>query len=75
MKNKVMKFPMSGKVLILVSIQVVLYIVAFFTFFLGLGVGLAVNPMIGNVLVLGAFVIAGLNTLWLVKSFAKTRKK
>ena len=63
------------KLVIRSAIQIALYVAAFFTFFLGLGVGLAVNPLIGTILVLGAFAIAGLNTVWLVMWLVKTGKK
>ena len=48
--------------------HVLLFILAFVVFFLGLGVGLAFNPTIGTALWIAAGGIVVLNVLWIVKS-------
>ena len=48
--------------------HVLLFLLAFVVFFLGLGVGLALNPTIGTALWIGAGAIVVLNVLWIVKS-------
>ena len=52
-------------------IQILIYVVAYLVFSLGLGLGLQVSTTQGNVVVLAALAIAGLNTWWLVKSRKK----
>ena len=48
--------------------HVLLFLLAFVVFFLGLGVGLALNPTIGTALWIAAGAIVVLNVLWIVKS-------
>ena len=76
----VLKFIRSGKkedlmLLIRIAIQLAFYVLAFFIFFLGLGIGLALNPLMGMILVLSAFAMVGLNTAWLVMWLVKSGKK
>ena len=52
-------------------IQILVYVVAYLVFSLGLGLGLQVSTTMGNIVVLAALAIAGLNTWWLVKSRKK----
>ena len=50
-----------------VSLHVFVFLVAVVVFYLGLGVGLAWNPMVGTLLWLAAAVIAGANIWWVVR--------
>ena len=49
-----------------VALHVALFGIAFFTFILGLGVGLAVNPTAGTLLWVVAGLIALANIVWIV---------
>ena len=48
--------------------HVLLFVVAILVFYLGLGVGLAFNPILGTLLWLLAAAIAVGNILWLVRA-------
>ena len=49
-------------------LHVLLFLLAFVVFFLGLGVGLAFNPTLGTALWIASGVIVILNIIWIVKS-------
>ena len=49
-----------------VALHVALFGIAFFTFILGLGVGLAVNPAAGTLFWVLAGLIAVVNIIWIV---------
>ena len=51
-----------------VAVHVLLFLLAFVVFFLGLGVGLAFNPTLGTALWIASGVIVILNIVWIVKS-------
>ena len=65
----------DGKLLVQSLIQIAAYVTAFFLFFLGLGIGLAVNPLIGTLLMFTAFGIGGLNTVWIILNLVKFGKE
>ncbi|MDE2802808.1 MAG: hypothetical protein OXK21_07995 [Chloroflexota bacterium] len=48
--------------------HILLFITVAFVFFLGLGVGLLLNPTLGTLLWLTAAAIAGVNVAWPVRS-------
>lgn len=48
--------------------HVLLFVLAFVVFYLGLGIGLQLNPNLGTLLWLAAAAIAGLNLLWILWS-------
>lgn len=54
-----------------VTAHVLLFLLAFVVFYIGLFVGLQVNANGGTLLWLAAAVIAGLNILWMVRSERK----
>ena len=49
-----------------VALHSTVFVIAFFTFILGLGVGLAVNPTAGTLLWVPAGLIAVANIIWIV---------
>ncbi len=51
-----------------IAVQVLLFMLAVVVFFLGLGVGLALNPTLGTALWIASGAIAILNIIWIVKS-------
>lgn len=53
------------------TVHVLLFLLAFVVFYIGLFVGLQVNANGGTLLWLAAAVIAGLNILWMVRSERK----
>lgn len=48
--------------------HVLVFVAAVLVFYLGLGIGLALNPFIGTVLWIVAAVIAVLNIAWILRS-------
>ncbi len=54
-----------------ITAQILLFGVAIVVFYLGLGVGLAVNPLAGTLLWVAAGAIGVLNLAWIVWSFRK----
>ena len=46
----------------------VLFLVALIVFYLGLGVGLQISPVLGTILWVVAIALALLNILWIVRS-------
>ena len=57
-----------------IAVHALLFVIAVVVFFLGLGVGLQVNPNLGTLLWIAAAAIAGLNVLWMFRSRAKAGK-
>ena len=51
-----------------VVLHTVVFVIAFFTFILGLGIGLAVNPAAGTLLWVLAGLIGVANVIWIVAS-------
>ena len=51
-----------------IVVHVLVFVAAVLVFYLGLGIGLAVNPFIGTVLWVAAAVIAVLNIVWILRS-------
>ena len=50
-----------------IAAHVVLFVAAVIIFYLGLGVGLALNPTLGTLLWIAAFAVAGLNVFWMIR--------
>ena len=51
-----------------IAAHVLLLVVAVVVFYLGLGVGLQFNPVLGTLLWIAAAVIVALNLFWIVRS-------
>ena len=51
-----------------IAAHVLLFVVAVVVFYLGLGVGLQFNPVLGTLLWIAAAVIVALNLFWIVRS-------
>ena len=51
-----------------ISAHVLLFLIAFVVFYVGLFMGLQVNPDYGTLLWIAAAVIAGLNVFWIIRS-------
>ena len=51
-----------------IAVHVVLFILAVVVFYLGLGVGLALNPALGTLLWIVSGAIVVLNLIWIVKA-------
>ena len=51
-----------------VAVHVLLFLLAVVVFYLGLGVGLQVSPILGTFLWIAAAVIAALNLFWILRS-------
>ena len=58
----------------ILATQIVLFFVAVALFFIGLGVGLILNPTLGSALWILAGVIFVANVVWLVYSLTKKQK-
>ena len=56
-----------------VSLHILLFLVAILVFYLGLGIGLALNPLIGTLLWFAAGVIGVGNLVWILRSYNKAR--
>ena len=63
----------TARVAIRVGAHALVFLAALAIFYLGLGVGLTLNPMLGTVLWLAAFALAGLNLFWMLRWFARRR--
>ncbi len=50
-----------------IGIHVLVFLAAVVIFYFGLGVGLAFNPMLGTLLWIAAFAVAGINIFWMVR--------
>ena len=51
-----------------IGAHILLFLLALVMFYIGLFLGLQVNPNYGNLMWIGAAAIAGLNILWIVRS-------
>ena len=51
-----------------IAAHVLLFVLAVVVFFLGLGVGLALNPAVGTLLWIAAVGLFALNVFWIVRS-------
>ena len=51
-----------------IAVHVVLFVLAVIVFYLGLGVGLALNPALGTLLWIVSGAIVVLNLIWIVKA-------
>ena len=51
-----------------IAIHALLFLLAFVVFYLGLGVGLQINPTLGTLLWLVAAAIVALNLFWILRS-------
>ena len=51
-----------------IAVHVLLFLLAVVVFYLGLGVGLQVSPILGTLLWTAAVVIAALNLFWVLRS-------
>ena len=58
-----------------IGIHVLVFLVAVVLFYLGLGVGLAVNPLLGTLLWILALAVAGLNLYVMLRRFARRRSE
>ena len=56
-----------------VVLHTAVFVIAFFTFILGLGIGLAVNPAAGTLLWVLAGLIGVANVIWIVASRRESR--
>ena len=54
--------------------HVLLFVLAVVVFYLGLGVGLTMNPTLGTLLWIVAFAIAGINLFWILRKTARGRR-
>ena len=54
-----------------IAAHALLFVIAIVVFFLGLGIGLQYNSNLGTLLWVAAAAIAGLNVLWMFRSWAK----
>ena len=54
-----------------VSLHILLFLVAIVVFYLGLGIGLALNPLIGTLLWFAAGAIGVLNLVWMMRYFSR----
>ena len=59
---------MTAKRAAKVTVHVLLFLLAVVVFYLGLGVGLQVSPILGTFLWIAAGVIAALNLFWILRS-------
>ncbi len=53
-----------------ITAHTLLFVLAIAVFFLGLGIGLQFNPLLGTLLWVAAGAIAALNVLWMIRSRA-----
>jgi hypothetical protein len=51
-----------------IAVQALLFVLAVVVFFLGLGIGLALNPALGTALWIASGAIIVLNIIWIVKA-------
>ena len=58
----------TKRVNIRIAAHGLLFLLAFVVFYLGLGLGLAWNPLVGSLLWLAAGAIAALNLVWILRS-------
>ena len=58
-----------------IGIHVLVFLVAVVIFYFGLGVGLAVNPLLGTLLWILALAVAGLNLYVMLRRFARRRSE
>ena len=56
-----------------IVVHVLVFAAAVLVFYLGLGIGLALNPIIGTVLWVVAAIIAVLNIVWILRSSVRRR--
>ncbi len=56
-----------------IVVHVLVFVAAVVVFYLGLGIGLAFNPIIGTVLWIVAAGIAVLNVYWILRSTGRKR--
>lgn len=54
-----------------IAARALLFIIAIVIFYIGLGVGLTLNPTLGTLLWLCAFAVAGLNLFWIFRKRLK----
>ena len=59
---------MTAKRAAKVAVHILLFLLAVVVFYLGLGVGLQVSPILGTFLWIAAAVIAALNLFWILRS-------
>ena len=55
-----------------IAVQALLFVLAVVVFFLGLGIGLALNPALGTLLWIVSGAIVVLNLIWIVKGLRRT---
>jgi hypothetical protein len=55
-----------------IAVQALLFVLAVVVFFLGLGIGLALNPALGTLLWITSGAIVVLNLVWIVKGLRRT---
>ena len=63
------------KKVVRVCMHIFVFLVALVIFYFGLGVGLAVNPLLGTLLWILALVVAGLNLYVMLRRFVRRRSE
>lgn len=50
-----------------IGIHVLVFVVAVVIFYVGLGIGLTLNPTLGSLLWIASFAMIGINIFWMVR--------